>query len=110
MNEKDGELYRIMDNVIQCCSVLTNDGRAKVSRDLLIGRCRKENVVIVRTMVAMQIYAAGYTISTIADFLGKRSPQSVHQMLDKGYYLSRNSRAYRIAENEATILNKHDHP
>ena len=109
MNEKDGELYRIMDNTIQCCSVLSNEGRAKVTRDLLIGKCRKENVVMVRTMVAMQIFSAGYTVSTIADFL-QRAPQSIHHMLDKGYYLSRNSRAYRIAENEATILNKHDHP
>lgn len=109
MNEKDGELYRIMDNTIQCCSVLENEGRARVTRDLLIGRCRKENVVMVRTMVVMQIFAAGYTVSTIADFL-KRAPQSIHHMLDKGYYLSKSSRAYRIAENEASILNKHDHP
>lgn len=60
-------------------------------------------------MVVMQIFAAGYTVSTIADFL-KRAPQSIHHMLDKGYFLSKSSRAYRIAENEASILNKHDHP
>lgn len=109
MNEKDSELYRIMDNTIQCCSVLENEGRAKVSRELLISRCRKENVVMVRTLVVSQIYAAGYTVSTIADFL-RRAPQSIHHMLDKAYFLSRNSRAYRIAEKEAAILNKHDHP
>lgn len=110
MNDKDEELYRILDNTIQSCAVLSNDGRAKVTRDLLIGRCRKENVVMVRTMVVSQIYAAGFTISTIADFLGNRAPQSIHHMLDKGYLLSKNSSAYRIAEKEASILNKHDHP
>ncbi len=110
MNEKEGELNRILDNVIQCCTVLNNEGRAKITRELLIGRCRKENVVMVRALVISQLYAAGYTVSTIADFLGNRSSQSIHHMLDMGYFLSKSSSAYRIAEKEASILNKHDHP
>lgn len=65
---------------------------------------------MVRTMAVSQIYAAGFTVSTIADFLGNRAPQSIHHMLDKDYFLYRNNRAYRIAENEAAILNKHDLP
>lgn len=105
MNERENELYRIMDNTIECCSVMSNDGYSRVDRDIIFSRCRKENINMVRTLIVNQIIAAGYTVATIADFM-KRTPQAIHHMVDKGYYLSRTSRAYRIAEREATQANK----
>lgn len=105
MNNKDEELMRIMDNTIKCCSVMDNDGIVKVTRDVIIGKDRKENISMVRTMVACQIYAAGYTVSTISVLL-KRTPQAIRHLLEKGFELSSTSRAYRIAENQATSLNR----
>lgn len=107
MNGKDSELMRIVDNVIVSCSVLDNDGDTRLSREIVFGKSRRENVQMVRTMLACQIIAAGFTVSTVATLL-KRTPQAIRKMLGRGYLLSRTSRAYRIAEKEATLLNKQE--
>lgn len=105
MNDKYEEMLRIVDNTIKCCSMLDENGMSNITRDIIISKCRKENVFMTRVLIASQILSAGFTVSTIAKFL-KRTPQDIRRLLAKGCDLRRFSRAYRVAENESNILNQ----
>lgn len=103
MNAKEIEFNRIVNNSIACCAMLEEG--LNISYEDVFGKGRGENVSMIRCLVSSQVIAAGFTVTTLAKKM-KRTPQSIRHLLDKAYYLSKTSRAYKIAEKEATELNK----
>lgn len=103
LNNKEKELYRIVDVVVRCCATEIEDGEPSISREDVLGKSRAENLVMTRCILASQILHAGYSVTTAAGLL-RRSVPAVRNMLrmDRNYYDT--SRAYRIASAEATLL------
>lgn len=109
INNKERELYRIVDNVVRCCATEIEDGKMSITREDVLGRSRAENLVMTRCVLASQIIHAGYSVTTVSQLL-KRTVAAVRNMLrmDRNYYDT--SRAYRIASAEATLLCKDVEP
>lgn len=101
MNNKSTILNTIIDIVLDCCSMQVGDER-NVTRQDLLGDCRRQNVVMTRCILVHMILAAGYSVDTIALLLNKTA-RSVRHMSDVGYQFLQTSRAYRIAYAEATL-------
>lgn len=101
MNEKQKELYRILDLVVSCC--VTEHGRASITRSDILGRSRTENAVMTRCILVAQLAKAGFSASTSAQLLGRTSAAIRHLMRLGTDYL-RTSRAYRIAFQQASRL------
>lgn len=82
----------IVDIVVDVVAVNNN-----ISRNMLLGRCRQEGVLIARCLLVSQLAASGYPTATIAHAIN-RKPQTVRSL----YALARNyhktSKAYRLAE------------
>lgn len=97
MNNKEKELYKIVDIVIGCCSLKGNDQelRAKV-----LSGARDDNTVLTRCMLTRLLAFAGYSNATIAMLL-HRDQKSVRNMLESARDCRRSRRTYRVAEDEA---------
>lgn len=103
MNNKEQELYRIVDYVVACCATQVDDsGRMSVTREDVLGRSRAENVVMTRCILVNQIVGAGYSTTTAAQLL-RRTPHAIRHLLEVGMQYEQTSRAYRIANAEATL-------
>ena len=100
MNAKETELRRIVDVVIGCCATEIQEGSKTITREDVLGRSRSENAVMTRCILADQIITAGYSIATAAHVLN-RTVQAVRHMIEMSMTYRRNSRAYRIADEEA---------
>lgn len=100
MNDKESELNRIVDIVVKCCA---GSGSVSLTREEVLGKSRKENVVMTRVVLAQAIKQAGYTTTTIASLL-HQTPASVRKLLAKAHDYHKLSTAYRIAEAEAKRL------
>ena len=81
MNKKEELIWRVIDNVISCCAVTRIDGAKSITREDVVGKFREENVVLTRCLVVEQMVHAGFTISTIADYLGSSVPDGLHLCL-----------------------------
>lgn len=105
INNKERELYRIVDNVVRCCATEIEEGKMSITKEDVLGRSRAENLVMTRCVLAAQIVHAGYSVTTAAQLM-RRTVAAVRNMLkmDRCYYDT--SRAYRIASAEATLLCK----
>lgn len=110
MNDKEKELWRIIDNTIMCCThEVSGTGVLTITRDDVLGKSRAENLVMTRCIVAAQLRHAGYSVTTIAGLLNRTVPAVRHLVrMDRDYIET--SRAYRIASAQATILNKDVEP
>lgn len=102
MNDKGSELYRILDNVVKSCTIEL-EGVVTVTKEDVLGKSRLENVVMTRCILVHQIISAGYTTTTAAMLL-HRTPHAVRHLLELADNYMKTSRAYRIANAEATIL------
>lgn len=104
MNDKETELYRIIECVVRCCATqIDSDGRMSVTVDDVLGKSRAENVLMTRCILVGEMVGAGYSVTTAARLL-RRTPQAVRHLQELGYQYHRSSRAYRIAEAEAVLL------
>lgn len=101
MNAKETELHRIVDIVIGCCATDFSYGSTTITKEQVLGKNRSENAVMTRCILADQIISAGYSISTAA-FVLNRTVQSVRHMIEMGMSFNKTSRAYRIANEDAT--------
>ena len=97
MNDKERELYRIVDIVIACCAM---DGNEEELRKKVLGGSRDDNTVLTRCMMARMLAFAGYSNATIALLLHK-DQRSVRNMLESARDFRKARRSYRIAEDEA---------
>lgn len=104
MNNKEQELYRIVDYVVGCCATQVDDnGQMSLTREDVLGRSRAENVVMTRCILIQQILGAGYSTTTAAQLL-HRTPHAIRHLLEVGSQYEKTSRAYRIANEEARSL------
>lgn len=101
MNNKETILNKIIDIVVECCSTNIN-GVQTLSRADILGESKKENHVMSRAILALQLKHEGYSVTTIAMLLG-REEQSVRKLIKKGYDYVATSRACRIAAAEVVI-------
>lgn len=97
MNDKEREVYKIVDIVIACCAW---DGNEEELRKRVLGGSRDDNTVLTRCMMARMLAFAGYSNATIAMLL-HRDQKSVRNMLESARDLRKQRRSYRIAEDEA---------
>lgn len=51
MNDKEKELYRVIDNVVKCYAIELPDGTLSISREDVLGKSRAENIVMTRCIV-----------------------------------------------------------
>lgn len=103
MNNKQTELYRILDNVVLCCATQVDDkGTLSVTKDDVLSKARNENVVMTRCILVNQILAAGYSVSTAAMFINRTVP-AIRHLMNAHFQFLKQSRAYRIANAEATL-------
>ena len=107
MNNKETELYRIVDYVVSCCATQVDDkGTMSVTREDVLGKsgmmARAENIVMTRCILVAQIVGAGYSTTTAAMLL-HRTPHAIRHLLEVGSQYEKTSRAYRIANAEATL-------
>ena len=71
MNDKEKELWRIIDNVIKCCAITTLDGTLSITREEVLGKSRSENLVMTRCIVVEQMIHAGFSVTIIAQVLNR---------------------------------------
>lgn len=55
MNKKEELIWRVIDNVINCCAVTRIDGAKSITREDVVEKSREENVVLTRCLVVEQI-------------------------------------------------------
>lgn len=101
-NNKQQTLDKIIDIVVSCCRTEIAPGVFSLSRDDLLGKSKKENVCMSRTILVNQLLWAGFTVSTVADVLN-RTPHAIRHIQRQHDSYTASSRAYRIALSEATI-------
>ena len=109
MNDKEKELWRIIDNVIKCCAITNPDGTLSITREEVLGKSRAENLVMTRCMVVEQMIHAGFSITTTAQVLN-RTVQAVRHLEKLAFNYLKTSRVYRLATAQATLLNKDVEP
>jgi len=97
MNNKEQEVYRIVDIVITCCAF---GGNEESLRKSVLSKARDENTVLTRCMLARMLAFVGYSNATISALL-HRTPAQVRNMLEVARDLRTHNRCYRIAEDEA---------
>lgn len=103
MNNKQCELLRIVNIVVGCCATEIDDnGTMSLTVEDVLSPCRAENVVMTRCIVVDQILSAGFSVTTCAQLL-HRTPRAIRQMQQSAITYRQTSRAYRIADAEATI-------
>ena len=109
MNDKEKELWRVVDNVVKCCAMTNDDGSLSITKKDVVGKSRAENVVMTRCMVVEQMLHAGFSVTTVANVLNRTVPAIRHLRKLAMDYLS-TSRVYRLATAQATLLNKDVEP
>lgn len=101
MNDKQKWLDTIIDIVVECCDVKYN-GRSSISRADVLGKTKREAVVLTRSMLALQLKHEGYTVDTIAMILD-RSPDTIRDLITAGYDSVSNNKAFRRAAAEVAL-------
>jgi hypothetical protein len=102
MNNKERELYRLLDIAIQCCATTNLDGSHSITKEDILGKTRIENVVMTRCVLIRLILHSGYSITTAAKLLNRTVP-AIRYLEKLSNDFSKTSRAYRIAVDEAFI-------
>lgn len=102
-NDKERELYRIVDCVAKCCAIRLPDGRMSITREDILGKSRTEKLVMTRCILIMQLLRAGYSAVTVAQLLG-RTVAAIRHLNNVGRNYHASSRAFRIASKEASEI------
>ena len=62
MNDKETELYRIVDSVVSCCATqIDAEGHVNLTAEDVLGKSRAENVLMARCILVGEISGAGYS-------------------------------------------------
>lgn len=104
-NDLEFEIERIIEIVLDCCVITLDDGSLSITKEDVIGKSKKENVTIVRKMLAYYLHKDGFCHTTIALLLN-RSVQSVMNMLASHEDEMKISKAYRIANAQVNRMLK----
>lgn len=101
MNEKESNIYRILDIVVSECTI-ESSGIVTVTTEDVLGKSRKENVVMTRCIFVTEMLFMGYSVTTIASILN-RSAQAVSNILVSAHQYRVKSWVYRQAEAKSTL-------
>lgn len=97
MNREKEELHRIVKLTASCCNT-SKDGQ-DISIDDILGKSRRENLVMARCILVSQMIRQGYSVTTASKLSG-RTTQTIRRMLVSNDRFLHSSRAYRIASEE----------
>lgn len=105
MNDKDKEMNRIIEAVIEACTTTISESEKiyTISREDVLGKCKRENANITRTMLATHLIRFGLSHTTISMLFGK-SVQAIRNMEKAHTDYLKLSKAYRIAH--AQVIRK----
>jgi hypothetical protein len=98
MNDKEKELWRVIDNVIKCCAIELPNGELSITREDVLGKSRAENLVMTRCMVVEQMIHAGFSITTTATVLNRTVPAVRQPMRDVTIEVEGKQTIYTIPE------------
>lgn len=101
MNDKEKELWRVIDNVIKCCAIELQNGELSITREDVLGKSRAENLVMARCMVVEQMIHAGFSITTIATVLN-RTVSAVRHLSKMSYTILATARKSDTSTKRAT--------
>lgn len=102
MNNKEKLIEFIIDTSIEKCNVKTLTGEDTVTKELLINKSRKENVVLTRAMIILLLKNNGFTNQTCADILSMTTV-GVRNAIQLCNYQLRDSEAFRTSYSEITL-------
>lgn len=102
MNNKESEVYRLLDIAIQCCATTNQDGSYSINQEDILSKNRTENIVMTRCVFICLLLHSDYSYSTVATTLNRTIPAIRHLVKISDSFF-KTSRAYRIAMAEATI-------
>ena len=102
MNDKQKVLCDILDIVVGCCTFDVY-GKPSITKEDVLGKSRKSNLVMTRCVLSHIVLSAGYSIETLAMLLG-RTEVAVRSMIKQGHNLLDTSRAYRVAYTQAYTM------
>lgn len=94
MNTLEQCIDAMLDAVVDIAAVNNN-----ISKNMILGRCRQENVMIARCLLVSQLAASGYPTTIIAQAVNRR-PQTVRSLYALARYYHKTSKAYRLAESQ----------
>lgn len=97
MNELENRIYLLVECVVDCCVVDVEGG--KITREEILSKSKKENVMIARYMLAYHLLDFGLSYTTISQFFGC-TIQSARNMIANHYKWLRGSAAYQIANKQ----------
>ena len=95
MNDINKEIHRIIDTVISCSKAEVSPEHMSVTKEEVLGKCRKENAIRVRCLIAHFLYKHGLSITTIGQILNK-SVQAVRNKLVMHDEFYKTSHIFRI--------------
>lgn len=98
MNNKTNEFHRIVDIVVECCKMESQDRNELKSK--MVGNSREEHIIMMRCLLARLLAYSGFTNASIGEVLHK-TPQSIRHLLDLARDFRNHNITYRIAENQA---------
>lgn len=101
MNDKNSAIHKIIEIVVEECTGTLNSDNIVTKNDVL-GKCKRENAIIARCLFVAQLRCAGFTESDIAAILG-RQKRAVHEILSKAYDYKKKSKMFRITDAKITL-------
>lgn len=101
MNDKQKRLDDIINIVVECCDV-SYMGKSSITKEEVLGKSKRESVVLTRSLVALQLKHEGYTIDTIAMILD-RTQDTIRDLIEAAYNNVSCNRAYRRAAAEVAL-------
>lgn len=101
MNDKNSAIYDILNIVVEECTGVVNRDAMVTDKDVL-GKCKRENVIITRCLFVAQLRNAGYSESDIAAVLG-RQKRAIHDILATAYGYKKKSKMFRITDAKITL-------
>ena len=100
MNDKEKLFHQIVETVARCTSYGLEDGRQSITEQDILGKCRRENVTMARSIAIGILTIVGFSVSTCS-MLMNRSPPAIRNMINMDRQLQETSRVYRIAYRQA---------
>lgn len=101
MNDKESIIYQVLDIVVEE-STLTINEDVSVTREDVLGKCKRDNVKMTRCIFVAQLKCLGYSNSTIAAVLHRR-PKAVPEILSAAYEYKKTSRCWRNTDAKCTL-------
>lgn len=91
------EIKNAMNKVIEICSVQLDDGTQTISEKDIIGKSRREDILMARCLFVDALLQKGFTTATLGKYM-HRSQCSIRHLQDIARTMRKQSSNYRKAE------------